>query len=128
MAKRKSERRVVKTPIKIYSQIFGEFYGTSRNISDSGIFVDIEPFVGLQNDKEQKMVFINSANKRVIFNVQFVRETNEGLAFRFIDFEAAGERYNLKELKSLWQIHKAASHQYKNISTRFLGSFKNRFR
>lgn len=110
MAKRKSARRAVKTPVKLYSEMFGEFSGTSRDISDSGVFIEIEPFVGLQIKKEQKLIFPNSANKRVIFNVQFIRETEQGLAFRFVDFEAAGQRYELAELRNLWELHKAASH------------------
>lgn len=111
MAKRKTNRQAVKTPVKLYSKLFGEFTGMSRNISDSGIFIEIEPFVGLQSEKEQKLVFINSANKRVIFNVEFVRDTEQGLAFKFIDFETAGKRYQLEDLRSLWGIHRAsASH------------------
>ena len=81
----------------------------SRNISDSGVFIEIEPFVGLQGEKEQKLVFINSANKRVIFNVKFVRDTEQGLAFKFLDFEADGQRYQLQELRSLWGIQKTTA-------------------
>ena len=109
MAKRESCRQAVKTPVKLYSRLFGEFKGLSRNISDSGVFIEIEPFVGLQGEKEQKLIFINSANKRVIFNVKFVRDTEHGLAFKFLDFETDGQRYPLKELRSLWGIHKAVS-------------------
>lgn len=108
MANRKSSRQAVKTPVKLYSKLFGDFIGTSSDISDSGISIDIEPFVALQNDKEQKLVFINSINKRVIFNVKFVRETEHGLAFRFIDYETAGQRYQLEDLRNMWGIHKAS--------------------
>lgn len=101
MAQRESSRQAVKTPVKIYSRLFGEFKGRSRNISDSGIFIQIEPFIGLQDEKEQKLVFVNSANKRVIFNVKFVRDTEYGLAFKFLDFETGGQRYPLQELHSM---------------------------
>ena len=110
MATRKAVRRAVKTQVKLYSETFGEFSGTSRNISDSGIFIDIEPFIGLQSEKENKLVFLNSANKRVVFNVEFIRDTEKGVAFKFIDFETGGHRYQLSELRSMWEIHKAAKH------------------
>ena len=109
MAKRKSGRQTVQTPVKLYSKLFGEFKGVSRNISDSGLFIEIEPFVGLQAEKEQKLVFINSSNKRVIFNVKFVRDTDNGLAFKFIDFETAGQRYPLEELRNLRGAQKMAA-------------------
>jgi hypothetical protein len=108
METRKSSRHAARTPVKLYSEVFGEFIGISRNISDSGVFIDIEPFLGLQTENEHKLVFINSVNNRVIFNVKFVRDTEQGIAFQFVDYETAGVRYQIDDLRNLWQIHKSS--------------------
>lgn len=108
MTKRAAERKWIRTPVKLYSSKFGEFSGASQNISDSGVFIQIAPFIGLESKDEQKLVFVNSANTRVVLNVRYVRSTEQGIAFEFIDYETGGIRYPLSDLRSLWNIHKTS--------------------
>lgn len=108
MTKRDAERKWIRTPVKLYSSDFGEFSGASQNISDTGVFVEIAPFVGLESEQEQKLVFLNSMNSRVILNVRHVRSTEQGVAFEFIDYETGGVRYPMSDLRSLWKIHKTS--------------------
>ncbi|MGD8484149.1 MAG: PilZ domain-containing protein [Thioalkalispiraceae bacterium] len=104
MDTRAAERKPVNTPVKLYNAEFGTYTGTSLDISDTGVFVDIEPYIGLETYSEQKLVFPNSANSRVVFNVRFVRKSPQGVAFHFVDYETNGVRYAMSDLRKLWLI------------------------
>ena len=108
MDNRVTDRKWIRTPVKLYSPEFGKFSGVSQDISDNGIFIEIDPFIGLETEHEQKLVFPNSANSRVIFNVRFVRSSEHGMAFQFVDYETAGVRYPMNELRSIWNIHRSS--------------------
>jgi len=101
-------RKWIRTSVKLYSPEFGKFSGVSQDISDSGIFIEMAPSVCLETNHEHKLVFPNSANHRVVFNVRFVRSSKQGMAFQFVDYETAGIRYPINELRSIWNIHKSS--------------------
>ena len=100
--KRKYKRKLVNANIKLFHSSFGEIESTARDISNGGIFVIVHPENELPAGSELKMQLLDSSDPDVVFNMQVVRHDKAGMGLMFINFEANGELYDMKNLNQFW--------------------------
>lgn len=100
--KRKYKRKLVNASVKLFHSSFGELESIAWNISNGGIFVIVPPENELSPDSELKMQLLDSSDPDVVFNMQVVRHDKAGMGLMFINFEANGELYDMKNLNQFW--------------------------
>jgi len=91
-------RRLVNARVMLVHGSFGELRAVTRDISDSGVFVIINPVPKLPVGSHVKMHMLESKNPAIAFNMKVVRTTKAGVGMMFIDFEISGKRYPMDKL------------------------------
>lgn len=94
-------RNIVIARVKLAHGAIGELIGRTRDISDSGVFVEVFPVPKLPNGSHVKMHMLDSVHPDIAFNMKVVRSASNGLGLRFIDYEVAGERFAMESLRDL---------------------------
>ena len=92
-------RHLVNSHVKLMHTTIGEIYALTRDISDTGVFVEVNPLPKLPIGSHIKMHMLDSAAPQIAFNMKVVRTTAEGLGMMFIDYELNGVRYTLDALR-----------------------------
>ncbi|VAW97672.1 hypothetical protein MNBD_GAMMA23-586 [hydrothermal vent metagenome] len=102
--RRKHRRKVVNARVRIFHSSFTSWDTQTRDISDGGvlILVDDKTLDLLVND-EVKLIFLDSGNVDVIFNMHVVRLADSGLGLQFLNYEKEGEIYSIKNLREIWE-------------------------
>lgn len=100
--KRFQFRKGVQARVKISHSTFGIIKALTRDISDSGVFVILKHRLKLPVGAHIKMQFLESERPDIAFNMKVVRETDEGIALSFVDFELDGDRFKMVELRKHW--------------------------
>ncbi|MDZ7805428.1 PilZ domain-containing protein [Thiohalophilus sp.] len=100
--KRFQFRKPVPARVRISHSTFGVIQAVTRDISDAGLFVDLRHRLRLPIGAHIKLQFLDSARPEIAFNMKVIRETDEGIALTFVDFEVDGRRYKIDELREHW--------------------------
>ena len=93
-------RRLVNARVQLAHTTIGVVVGRTRDISDTGVFVEAFPVPKLPIGAHVKMHMLDSAQPNIAFNMKVIRVEDDGLGLMFIDYEIDGERYTLDALRS----------------------------
>lgn len=96
-------RRLVTARVKLNHSTIGDIIARTRDISDNGVFVEAFPVPKLPTGAHIKMFLLDSPQPDIEFNMKVSRVTADGLGLMFIDYEVAGERYTIDNLRK--QFH-----------------------
>jgi hypothetical protein len=92
-------RHLVNARVKLVHGSIGEIKAVTRDISDSGVFVEVKPVPKLPVGSHIKMHMLDSKQPEIAFNMKVVRTTAEGVGMMFIDYEFAGQRFPMEDLR-----------------------------
>lgn len=95
-------RRLVNSRVKLQHGTIGSILARTRDISDSGVFVECYPVPKLPVGSHIKMQLLDSSDPRIAFNMKVIRTGRDGVAMLFIDYELEGERYGMEVLRKQW--------------------------
>lgn len=96
--KRGFHRRLVNARVLLVNGSVGEVRAVTRDISDSGVFVAVQPVPKLPVGAHIKMHMLDSSQPNIAFNMKVIRSTKEGIGMMFIDYEVAGQRFPMDTL------------------------------
>lgn len=102
MERRIFYRRLVGSRVKLVHGTIGEIMAKTRDISDSGVYVQCYPVPKLPVGAHIKMHMLDSSNPRIAFNMKVIRSGRDGVAMVFIDYELDGQRYTIDILRKEW--------------------------
>lgn len=100
--KRGGARIAVRARVCLSHSTFGVIRAYTRDISDSGVFVELTDKPRLPVGAHVKMQMLDSALPEIVFNMKVERTTEEGIAFSFVDYEHDGQRHGMATLKNIW--------------------------
>lgn len=104
MAEKRSQNRVnTVSRVKISHSTFGSRRALTRNISTSGVYVELQDQPQLPVGAHIRMQMLDSVRPDVSFNMKVLRIDRQGLALKFVDYEVEGKRFNIKELNQHWE-------------------------
>lgn len=92
-------RRLVNARVMLAHGSFGEIRAKTRDISDSGVFVVVQPVPKLPVGSHIKMHMLDSKLPAIAFNMKVIRTTSEGVGLMFIDYEIDGQRFPMDILR-----------------------------
>ncbi len=92
-------RRLVNARVQLTHTTIGEVVARTRDISDTGVFVEAYPVPKLPTGSHVIMHMLDSAQPDIAFNMKVIRVESDGLGLMFIDYEVNGERYTLDALR-----------------------------
>lgn len=92
-------RRLVNARVMLVNGSIGEVRAVTRDISDSGVFVLVNPVPKLPVGAHIKMHMLDSRQPDIAFNMKVVRSTADGIGMMFIDYEVAGQRFPIDDLR-----------------------------
>lgn len=92
-------RIAVKARICLSHSTFGVINSHSRDISDSGVFVELKSKPQLPVGAHVKMQMLDSVMPEIVFNVKMERSDEDGIGLSFVDYELNGQRYPIDSLK-----------------------------
>jgi len=99
-------RRLVNAQVKLTHSTIGEVRARTRDISDSGVFVEAFPIPKLPIGSHVKMNLLDSPQPDIAFNMKVARIEAGGLGLLFIDYEMGGERYTIDSLRQQFKDKK----------------------
>ena len=94
------KRKLVDARVKLYHPNFDAVEGTTRDISDGGVFVMTDTTLPLGEGEYLKMILPQSRSPDIVFNMQVIRIESDGIGLMFLDYEAGGRRGSMQELRS----------------------------
>lgn len=97
--RRRGARIPVNARVMLVNGTIGEIVARTRDISDTGVFIVIQPVPRLPVGAHIKMHMLDSAMPNIAFNMKVSRVMADGLGLMFIDFEKDGNRYSIDALK-----------------------------
>jgi hypothetical protein len=100
--KRATQRIGVRARICLSHSTFGVIHAYSRDISDSGMFVELIDKPHLPVGAHLKLQMLDSALPEIVFNMKVKRTDEEGVALSFVDYAYEGQRYAMVTLKNIW--------------------------
>ncbi len=100
--KRQQLRQIVNAPVKLSHSVFGEITAVTGDISNTGVFINVDDKPKLPKGAHIKLQFLSSVYPNVSFNTRVVRVTDDGFGLVFVDYEYAGERFSMNSLKHMW--------------------------
>lgn len=92
-------RKLVSARVKLLHGSIGELVAHTRDVSDSGVFVEIHPVPNLPTGAHVKMQMLDSFMPQITFNMKVARTTVDGVGLMFVDYEVAGERFSMAVLR-----------------------------
>lgn len=92
-------RHLVNARVMLVNGSIGEVRARTRDISDSGVFVEIKPVPKLPTGSHLKMHMLDSRYPTIAFNMKVVRTTSEGAGLMFVDYEIDGQRFSMDALR-----------------------------
>jgi hypothetical protein len=100
--KRVGARIAVRARVCLSHSTFGVIHAYTRDISDTGVFVELSEKPRLPVGAHVKMQMLDSAMPEIVFNMKVERTDDEGIALSFVDYEHDGQRHALATLKTTW--------------------------
>ncbi len=105
--RRKHRRKVVNARVRIFHSSFGSLDTTTRDISDGGLLLlACDPLPDLLVNDEVQLIFLDSGDVDVVFNMDIVRHTGSGLGLKFLNYEKDGEICSINNLREIWEKQK----------------------
>ncbi|MCW9025319.1 MAG: PilZ domain-containing protein [Gammaproteobacteria bacterium] len=101
--KRSHERVDTVSKVKISHTTFGSRPARTRNISAQGLYIELSDQPHLPVGAHIQLNMLDSVRPDVAFNVKVLRTDKQGVALKFVDYEVAGERFELSELNVHWK-------------------------
>ena len=96
-------RHLVNARVQLVHSAIGHVNGRTRDISDSGVFIEIFPVPKLPNGSNVKMHMLDSSEPAIAFNMKVVRTVKDGIGLLFIDYEYDGQRYSIDTLREIFR-------------------------
>lgn len=99
----RERRRYVRIPVRarvcLSHSTFGVINSYCRDISDTGVFVELKDKPQLPVGSHIKMQMLDSAMPEIVFNVKMERSDEDGIGLSFVDYELDGQRYPMDALR-----------------------------
>ena len=92
-------RRLVNAMVRLTHGAIGNVKARTRDISDSGVYVEVFPVPKLPVGSHVKMNLLDSPQPEIEFNMKVARVESDGLGLMFIDYEVNGERFSIDNLR-----------------------------
>jgi len=104
--RRQHLRRSVVSTVQLDHEILGRTIGSSVNISDSGMLLQLDALVqqAFPSEATIKLCLLDSISPEIAFTGRVVRNTEHGLAVRLLAYEFRGNVYSLRELRRQWFV------------------------
>ena len=100
--KRKYSRKIVNSRVKVFHPDIGSFESKTKDISNGGILISPEQHSKTIKEKDNvKVVFLDSKNIDIIFNMGVIRITKNDLGLQFLSCEKKGEVFNIANLREM---------------------------
>ncbi len=100
--KREGARIAVRARVCLSHSTFGVIHAYTRDISDSGVYVELAEKPRLPVGAHVKLQMLDSALPEIVFNMKVERTDEEGIAMSFVDYEHDGQRHAMDTLKNTW--------------------------
>jgi len=101
--RRKHHRKLVNSRVRVFHSSFGSLDTQTRDISDGGVLIlACGELPNLLINDEVKLIFLDSGNLDVVFNMDIVRATDLGLGLKFLNYEKDGEIHSINNLRDIW--------------------------
>lgn len=101
--KRYNQRKDVAARVRLSHSTFGVIHTRTRNISDTGAYIELINKPHLPIGAHIKMHMLDSAMPELAFNMKVVRVDNHGISMKFVDYEVDGSRYPIDSLEEVWR-------------------------
>ncbi|MDZ7805430.1 PilZ domain-containing protein [Thiohalophilus sp.] len=98
--RRHYKRKLVNARVRLYHANFDMVEGSTRDISDGGVFVVTDHPLPLQEGEQLKMILPQSRSPDIVFNMQVIRLATDGMGLMFLDYENQGRRGTMAELRN----------------------------
>ena len=92
-------RHLVNARVQLAHGAIGRITARSRDISDTGVFVEVFPVPKLPNGSHVKMHMLDSTQPAIAFNMKVIRTASDGIGLMFIDYELDGQRFSIDTLR-----------------------------
>ena len=92
-------RHFVNARVQLMHGAIGKIRARTRDISDSGAYVEVYPVPKLPTGSHVKMYMLDSSLPAIAFNMKVIRSTADGIGLMFIDFELDGQRFSMDALR-----------------------------
>ena len=100
--RRKFRRKLVHSKVKVFHHGAGDFQAVTRDISNGGILVATDDYSGsINKGDEAKVIFLDSGEVNVVFNMKVVRITNTEIAMEIINCEKGGKVISVSDLRDI---------------------------
>ena len=98
--KRKYSRKVVNSRVKVFHPEIGSFESKTKDISNGGILISPQQHSNMIKEKDSvKVIFLDSGNVDIIFNMNVIRVTKNDLGLQFISCEKEGKVFKVSNLR-----------------------------
>lgn len=105
--RRKHRRKLVNSRVRISHPRFGSTNTKTRDISDGGVLVIInDSLVDLRIKDELQLVFLDSGEVNIIFNMDVIRINEAGIGLKFLNYEKEGDVFPISDLREVWENQK----------------------
>ena len=100
--KRKHSRKVVNSRVKVFHPDIVSFESKTKDISNGGILISPKQHSkSIQLKDVVKVVFLDSGNVDIIFNMIVIRITKNDLGLQFISCEKKGKVFKVSSLRDV---------------------------
>ncbi len=98
--RRKHKRKNVNSRVKIFHPLVGSFESNTIDISNGGILIEASQHTNKININDAvKVIFLNSGDVAVIFNMNVVRNTDNRVGMELLNCEKNGKIFTISDLR-----------------------------
>ena len=98
--RRKFKRKLVGARVKIFHPVIGAFESKTIDISNGGIRISADQHTkDIKINDAVKVIFLNSGDVAVIFNMNIVRNSQDGLGMELLSCEKNGNVFDVTDLR-----------------------------
>lgn len=99
--KRKYRRKLVSSLVRVYHPTVNEFEAETKDISNGGICVSVKNDYTdkIQVKDNVKVVFLNSGDVALVFNMTIIRISKEEIAMEILNCERNGKTFPVSDLR-----------------------------
>jgi len=103
--RRKHRRKEVNSRVRIFHPTFGSVDTQTLDISDGGVLLLSEDVqIDVDINDEVKLIFLDSGQLDIVFNMDVVRKNQKGVALKFLNYEKNGEICAISDLRQVWNM------------------------
>lgn len=100
--RRKHRRKAVSSYVRVFHPEIGSFDAVTNDISNGGILIEAnEESKKLSIADEVKVIFLNSGDVAVIFNMKVAHNSNNGMGMELLSCEKNGTVFPISDLREL---------------------------